>query len=43
MEEIIDSSLENGYTIAWADVSEKGFETSELQFYRQIFLKRREN
>jgi len=29
MEEIIDSSLENGYTIAWAaDVSEKGFETS---------------
>lgn len=30
MEEIIDNSLNNGYTVAWAaDVSEKGFSTSQ--------------
>ncbi len=33
MEEIIDYSLENGYTVAWAaDVSEKGFATSNKGF-----------
>jgi bleomycin hydrolase len=33
MEEIIDYSLENGFTIAWAaDVSEKGFATSNKGF-----------
>ncbi|NQU85158.1 MAG: aminopeptidase [Mariniphaga sp.] len=31
MQEIIDNSLENGYTVAWAsDISEKGFSTRKL-------------